>query len=333
MEDENIVLHIPLNDESLRDEGDIEMDGVLKYDPNLKEPAPYEPNNNLQSNYAIISEKIQKQLTNLNEIEGTDTHNDTTEQTTSISDKKTDETMTTTYEENDSCLIFKTLNGTKYQFSAPGIEEIDKDNNVHAIKKTKVHEIMHDFVTSKENNEWPSATSICCFWCCHRFNESPVGIPQRYNRSKFYLTGCFCSFNCAASYIFNEKEQNMWEKYALLNLLYTVINGSQSVKIKLAPPRQCLQMFGGTMDVETFRSSSLKNNSNYKVINPPLVSIIPQMEETHMENIHRKKAQSLHQEFSAMYTSNADTQLKLKREKPLINKSNTLENYMSLKIL
>jgi len=124
----------------------------------------------------------------------------------------------------------------------------------------------------------------------------------------------------------------MWEKYSLLNLFYAKVNKCKSVKIKLAPPRESLQMFGGNMGVEEFRQASLKTNVVYRIIEPPIVSIIPQLEEIQLENMNRRKANTLLVN-DYMGSSQTDSNLKLRRDKPLSNRNNTLENYMQLKIV
>ena len=61
IEDDNIILHLPA-DESITVENDDKIDtsGVLQYDPNLKEPAPYEPLNSMISDFAMILDKNNK---------------------------------------------------------------------------------------------------------------------------------------------------------------------------------------------------------------------------------------------------------------------------------
>lgn len=63
VEDENIILHLPgddkINSENYNDII-INTDGIMRYDPVLNEPMPYEPLNQMQSDYANILEKIRE---------------------------------------------------------------------------------------------------------------------------------------------------------------------------------------------------------------------------------------------------------------------------------
>ena len=323
MENENIIVHIPITSADLQAEGhSMQVKDILKYSPNINEPLPYEPENTMQSNYAIISTQLQKKLKDLDEAdEETDIDKNPGELSDEVIHPKTKEST------NNDNINISTLNPNEHC----GIES-PNDHYIQSIKKTKTHEIMYEFINASDNNEWPTHTNISCFWCCHKFQNGPIGVPTRITRKKFNLWGCFCTYNCAASYILYNKIPNMWEKYALLNLFYSKVNNCKSVKIKLSPPRESLQMFGGNMTIDDFRRSSLKNNTIYRIIDPPIVSIIPQLEEIQLENMNRKKANTLlYNEYNQSGTS--DSLLKLRREKPLSNKNYTLENYMHLKIV
>jgi hypothetical protein len=58
----------------------------------------------------------------------------------------------------------------------------------------------------------------------------------------------------------------------------------------------------------------------------------PQAEVAHYVNIHRQKAQMLNNDNRYNDYKQSLTDLKLRRDKPLIIKKNTLEEYMSLTI-
>ena len=51
------------------------------------------------------------------------------------------------------------------------------------------------------------------------------------------------------------------------------------IDIPLAPPREFLKIFGGKMTIEQFRKDSLCTNVEYNIIYPPMVSIVPILEE------------------------------------------------------
>ena len=65
----------------------------------------------------------------------------------------------------------------------------------------KEYDTFVNFVYSNDKI-WPIQTDLHCMYCVHKFDNIPCGIPTKYSNEKFYLKGCFCSFNCAAKYIF-----------------------------------------------------------------------------------------------------------------------------------
>lgn len=102
-------------------------------------------------------------------------------------------------------------------------------------------------------NQMESRTNISCWWCCHRFNTFPIRSPTKFDskRNLFHVTGCFCSFNCCMSYVYKEDNKNVY----LVNFLYKKITGKSSSFIKRAPPKEILDIFGGPISIEEYRSS------------------------------------------------------------------------------
>ena len=191
----------------------------------------------------------------------------------------------------------------------------------------KVVELLKDFEEKNKNNEWPSTTSIHCYWCCHRFESAPFGIPIKYTESKFHVFGCFCSLECAAAYNFSSKESidEIWERYNLINLLSRKIEYKNIVKP--APNRLALKMFGGHLDINEYREYC----NTAKVINinfPPMMSLTQQIEEINESDINNDyKYIPIDTERINKYKE----KIKLKRSKPLTNFENTLDHVMNLK--
>ena len=82
----------------------------------------------------------------------------------------------------------------------------NKYNNVSLYEKNKVLPILLEYSETNKNKECPRGVSSCCFWCCEQFDSVPVGIPIKKLNNTFYMYGNFCSPECAAAYIFNEKK-------------------------------------------------------------------------------------------------------------------------------
>jgi hypothetical protein len=150
----------------------------------------------------------------------------------------------------------------------------------------------------------------------------PCALPELYRKDKFYVSGVFCSFNCSASYNFSKNDgEDMWMRYSLLNLMYKKMYGNRFVKIGLAPPREVLKMFGGYMSIEEFRDHCIKQDRVFQVVKPPLISIIPKIE----ENLHPKN-----RAVNENILQSTQTKLKLTRSKPLISEKSTIQTFMNI---
>jgi hypothetical protein len=192
----------------------------------------------------------------------------------------------------------------------------------------KVINILKDFEEKNKNKEWPSNTSISCYWCCHKFDSAPFGIPVTYQADTFYVFGCFCSLECAAAHNFSQNINidEMWERYNLINLLSRKIQYAKTVKP--APDRLALKIFGGYMEIDQFRSYYMTN----KIINinfPPMSSLSQQIEEI---NEYELNTDYKYIPLDHDRINKIKEQMVIKRVKPLINNKNSLENSMNLKL-
>ena len=201
-----------------------------------------------------------------------------------------------------------------------------KENNKYIKKKLKT--IMYEFLDSNSRKSWPIKVNVRCMWCCHEFNNIPLAIPERYINEKFFVSGNFCSINCAAAHIFNSNDVpgDKWERYSLLNLLSKKL-GLEDGKIELAPPRETLKIFGGFYDIDEFRCASTSCRKTYNIINPPMISIVPKIE----ENIINYKLRDTDSfiPLNKELVRKAGDSLKIKRRK---ERTNTLKKYMNLQI-
>lgn len=159
-----------------------------------------------------------------------------------------------------------------------------KDNNRMVVKK--INNVMIEFTNFKDQKFF--RTDICCWHCCHKFNSMPCGIPHSYEDGIFNILGVFCSFNCALTYNYDSKinENDIQERESLLYMMYKKINNVKEIDLPYAPEKQTLKMFGGLLTIEEFR----KNQNVYSMVYPPMLSIIPQLEEIKiLENVTDKK--------------------------------------------
>ena len=70
--------------------------------------------------------------------------------------------------------------------------------------------------------------------------------------------------------------------HSLLNLLYKDLYNE---KIKLAPPRNSLDIFGGHMNIQEFRSYNNNYKKKIQEVMPPIYALIPQFK----KNIEKTK--------------------------------------------
>lgn len=203
---------------------------------------------------------------------------------------------------------------------------VEIKDNTHA-NGMKVAYILQDFQEKNKVNEWPSNTSIACYWCCHKFDNAPYGIPVNYVGGKFHVFGCFCSLECAAAYNFKMHDQidETWERYNLINLLYRTLDLGKQVRP--APNKLALKMFGGYMEIDEFRKAFTSN----KVVNinfPPMSSLTQQIEEINEYDLNNDyRYIPLDQDRVEKYKE----KIMFKRSKPLINNKNSLESAMNVK--
>lgn len=138
---------------------------------------------------------------------------------------------------------------------------------------------------------WNQHTNIKCWWCCHSFQNIPVGLPVKYqeNIQKFIVKGIFCSMACMYSYA-NEKYPLTVCK-PLIRHMYKILTGANvSDKITPALPKETLIDFGGELTIEQFRTLS-EHKQTYKRIEYPIIvkkDIIHLSEIEHIKESDRK---------------------------------------------
>jgi hypothetical protein len=185
----------------------------------------------------------------------------------------------------------------------------------------------------------PTKTDIACFWCCHSFQTPPFAVPSHILDEVWYMYGNFCSAECATAYLFKEKIDShvQWERYALLNSLY-----SEDANIPLgaphgvrpAPPREVLRMFGGSMDISEYRAIVHEKRLRIDVLTPPMVSIIQTMDtkpidfyDQNLKNVFIKN------DIQHKYHAPGAQGLRLRRTKPIKARESTVEWAMKIQVL
>ncbi len=143
----------------------------------------------------------------------------------------------------------------------------------------KLHKLKQNL---KINNV--SDKKSACFWCTYKFDNPAIYIPKCYVNNNIEVYGCFCSPQCAVSYLKNENIDNStrWERYSLLNNIYSAIYEYKK-NIKPAPnPFYTLDKYYGNLDILEYRKL-LNNQTLLMVVNKPMTKITPEIYEDNNE--------------------------------------------------
>lgn len=142
-------------------------------------------------------------------------------------------------------------------------ENITKNN-----ENVEENLLLKDFISS-----WPHKTDVCCWWCCHEFDNVPLSIPLYMDSKKMYKCfGIFCSFNCMLAY---NIQYNTTSKSNIMYLHYH-LTGNMNFNIIPSSERYVLKKFGGEIDIEEFR----KQQKIYKILKYPMYACKTFYEET-----------------------------------------------------
>ena len=129
-----------------------------------------------------------------------------------------------------------------------------------------------------------SDKSSHCFWCTCFFDNPTIYIPKNIVEDTVEVYGCFCSPECALSFLKNEKidTSTLWNRYSLLNNIYGKIYNYDK-NIKPAPsPYYTLDKFLGSLTIQEYRKL-LKNDRLILIVDKPLSKIMPEIYEENNE--------------------------------------------------
>lgn len=161
---------------------------------------------------------------------------------------------------------------------------IEQDNNPIFMKDAKKSLINLKLINMNDNKNMVivDKTNICCWWCCHNFDTIPCFIPDRYINDKFYVFGCFCTYNCAMAYNSNMGDYRVPLRNSLIKELHNRVFNTTD-QIHLAPAKELLQKFGGPMTIEEFRNKDLLCKKEHKINIPPLIPLLASVEENYRD--------------------------------------------------
>jgi len=230
-------------------------------------------------------------------------------------------------------LISSTENDTEKNKEEPTLkyEDVKEKNDEIESRPLQVFskaQIMVEFANANKSQKLPEKTSIACFWCSHAFENQPFIIPEREVKGVYKVYGNFCCTECSMAYLMNESldPHVRWERIALLNRIYDT--GS---KIYPAPPRESLQLFGGVLTIESYRSTIKLKKVRVDLHMPPIVSIIGSIDTKPIDFYDT----SIKNNITLLpYDKIQQTEegLRLKRTKPLKDKESTLDACINIEI-
>lgn len=160
-----------------------------------------------------------------------------------------------------------------------------------------------------------------CFWCTYPFDTQVIMIPKYELNNVYHCYGCFCTPECAVSFLFKEKISMSvrFDRYYLLNFIYGKDDGYTN-NIKPAPdPYYTLEKFYGTLNISEYRTL-LKPLRGFITVEKPMTRILPELHEdlnnedsifeaentSHMSNftIRRRKFQTKNDIMSQSFQFN-----------------------------
>lgn len=335
--EDNVIIKLPLSCLKLNEEFNVGKD-LFPYNPNLSIPKPYNPDKFCTKGnigFSLINENQDLDNENYSENEcGVDFNNlagngeninpiqkinQNQNQNIIIKNKYCDKCINCDCNKSYSSKLF---NDKKIDYGQNDARQIDIILNNKYNSNTDKFNVLTHLGTSLTGYKWIEKTDVACLWCCHQFKTTPWGIPFKFFQQKFQLFGNFCTPNCTLAYILqNYKDDDyLWEKVALLNLLFFKVCG-QYKNITPALDKMALKMFGGTLEIDDYRNIITENEKSYSIEFPPCNTIIPMLEEIY-------KKTNLNNMFIPVDKNRiqvANNELKLKRSKPVVNHKNTLD--------
>jgi len=317
-QDENVIIKLSLDCLNFQD--DTMTDNLYQYNPNISDPKPFDEG---QSEFATLDSVYDNTINDLDAIQDntieTDTNNN--EEDNKLEGQKTYKLMKTNIMTDESKPIIK--HKEKPQ-SEPKLRQIDMLINERYNCNNEKINVLNELVNKDKR---PATTNILCFWCGCQFDGPPWGIPTKYDKGLFDLYGIFCSPQCTLAHtVHNEKDDDyLWEKIALLNLLYFKVYQKYE---NLVPSLDKISLikYGGSLEEKQYKEIIDQNDKSYSIEFPPCNNVIPTLEDIYKKN-------SLSATFIPIDKNRikkAGDELKLKRTKPINYNKKTLDDCMNI---
>ena len=149
--------------------------------------------------------------------------------------------------------------------------------------------------------------SLLCWNCCHKFTDQIHGVPINFNSGVFHTVGDLCSIECISRYAVDNMSNDIYTILPLINLYNNKINNNNN-KVKLAPDRLLLDIFGGDMSIDEYRNN-FNNIGLYDIVIPQIIPISHNLESYETTTTNKKD-------------------LRLYRKKPLKNENKKITSIL-----
>lgn len=244
---------------------------------------------------------------------------------------------------NELSLDSNSLGHNKTNFSDKYIKHLEKKINDLKLKiklledeKNSSEIFFGDYSVEKlqskifvnENNKFilEKKTDLRCWWCAHKFDNTPFPLPEKYYDNKFYVFGNFCSPSCACAYNIDINDHKLWERNSLILKLANELSDDNLENIYPAPPKQILNAFGGNISIDEYRMKTKKIYSSRFII-PPMVPLTTLIEESYKDRNKYKWETKV----NISKYNNLKKNIKIKRSGSSKKTENNLEKIMGLK--
>jgi hypothetical protein len=167
-------------------------------------------------------------------------------------------------------------------------DEEDCNNNKESSTKIvwkKLKQLEHNLHINNISDK-----KSACFWCTYDFDNPPIYIPKFFIKNSYHVYGCFCSPECATSFLMEENidSSTKFERYHFINHLYAKIY-NYTKNIKPAPnPYYMLDKYYGNLSIQEYRSL-FKNDRLFIIVDKPLTRMLPELHEDNDDFILNNK--------------------------------------------
>jgi hypothetical protein len=152
------------------------------------------------------------------------------------------------------------------------ITDIVDDN---PLINAKLNELEYNLHNNTVNDK-----KSACFHCTYPFDNTQFYIPKCCMHTGYKVYGCFCSPECAVSYLFTEHLDAAVkvDRYAMLNHMYGS-STNYTKNIKPAPnPYYTLSRFYGNLTIQEYRSL-FKKDRLFMLVDKPISRCMPEVYE------------------------------------------------------